>query len=174
MKYADMTPEIIAHVHQSIEGSTKVDGDCVVYVGKINDRPPIVGLSWHGKKFYVNIRRFLWKDAGRYLTSAQIVTTTCGDPRCVALKHMKSEKRVAQFRRFGKTMTVRRLIALRVSNARRQKLTPEVKAEVIAWDGPSKLGWEHFGISRTLYFKTRRDAQMATFGSMVTALRRVA
>lgn len=174
MKYTDMTSEILAHVHQNIQGATRLDGDCLVYVGKISDRPPILGLSWQGKKFYVNIRRFLWKEDGRYLTSAQVISPTCGDPRCVALEHMKSESRVSQFRRFGKTMTVRRMIALRVSNARRQKLTPEMKAEVIAWDGPSKLGWEHFGISRTLFFKTRRDAQIQAFGGMVAALRRAA
>lgn len=179
MKFADMSEAMRERAGLQVDGMTRQEGDCLVFLGALQgSKPPTTGTSLSGQRFTLNVRRFLWECAGKSLPDGFVLIRVCPNPRCVAPAHSRCVSRAEAGSRSGKIITPKRQAQILRLAASRAKLTPEQRRAVLAWEGSWREAIEHFGISRELYYRTRRGGHRGLIAdamqSMVAQLRRAA
>lgn len=76
---------------------TVAQGECLLWVGAVNGRGvPVFSVGQEaGKTKFMTAQRYAWTLAGHELPEGFVVRTTCGNPLCVRVEHLRAEPRSA-------------------------------------------------------------------------------
>lgn len=126
-------------------------GDCLEWQGALSSGvTPIFGRQGHKN---VSIRRLIVDHRGQHRSSKQVVTTTCGNPRCVNPEHVVVRPKRYAIKRAAATTAAwsnpaRRQKLATWARANRSVLTPEQAAQIRLATGTQVATANQYGVSR--------------------------
>lgn len=162
-----------------IKGNCVVDGACLVWAGRVYKKNgnPCATENIDKVERYVGVRRRAYEEyTGATLTKGQLVATTCGNPACLAKKHLEIITGAERSRRMHASMDAatkaKRSQALaRAQQALRGKMkADQVQAIKDSPDGPyvtaKRLGVSGVVASRIQNGTSWRDYTASPFAGL--------
>jgi len=142
------------------------DGDCLIWNGRLSKS------CGHPKYGDMVMRREVWKARKGPLKAGQLVTTTCGNPKC--LEHLAITNKSEVARRSNADPRVKaskRVSAAIVARARATKLSMEKAREIRLSDESDTALAKAYGVDHSMISKVRKNrAWVESFSSPFAGL----
>ena len=128
---------------------TREDGDCLIWTGRLNHS------SGHPKWKNFTVRRLLWALQHGPLKPSELITSTCGNPRC--LEHLAITSRAEIARKTNADPRVKAIKRAKSSAVARKKakLSMEKAREIRSSELTGKALAVVYGVSEDLISKVR-------------------
>ena len=156
-KHLKLSAEKKKDLFLRIQGMSKYEDDCIVWIAYCSKPSSILAYAQDGKNRYaVSVRRFLYTYNGRRLGDDQVVRMSCGNPLCIKQTHMylSTKKELANANR-DKSATKHRM-ASQVAAQRRSPLTIEDVREIRNSSEPTRFFAEKFKVTCAAISAIRR------------------
>ena len=167
-----LTPEQKRAISLRIDGLTRYEGECQVWVGYIQPpdktgrpRRPRLRIRMNGKRHLIDARLLRWTSVHGAPPKGRVVRLTCGNPLCMQVEHMrlgtKSEVLAESYRLHEAKTRIARALGNRKT---RGKLTLEIARAIRASDAKNVELARLYGVSHQLIYAVRKGLSWPDYG----------
>ena len=147
---------------ESIKARVKVQGDCWIWQGYLQNNTPQVVSYKSGKKSMVSVRKLLRELLSGQPQPSGHYANTCGHHDCVAPMHTIWRQEKSHMRSMAKNRKVSYATIEKIRKSRQElgfaKLNEEQATEIRHSDLPSRELAEKFGVCKSTIGKIKRGA----------------
>lgn len=146
------------------------DGDCLLWTGKVNARNGSpMGTEWiDGKDCYVGIRRRAYEEYYGVTLGKGDQIATCGNPACLAKKHLEcitvSERVRRMHARMDAATKIKRSKALaEAAQSATGKVSPEIVAAIRESEDGPYVSAKKLGVNGVVASRIKRGVSYRTY-----------
>jgi hypothetical protein len=150
---------------QAMNGRVQEDGDCLIWTGRLSCS------SGHPKYKDHVVRRVVWQAEHGPLTPKQLVTTTCGNPKCLEHLALTNKSKIAKKTNADPRVKAIKQLKSTAHSRRTAKLSVEKAREIRNSELGNKELADLYGVSHGLISKVRTNkAWLESYSSPFSGL----
>jgi hypothetical protein len=141
--------DYVAFVEDALRGRVIEDGDCLIWTGSLSCS------AGHPKYKDRPVRRMVWQAKHGELTPKQLVTTTCGNPKCLEHLALTNKSQIAKKTNADPRVKAIKALKSAAIGRARGKLSMEKVRHIRASNQPNQELASLYGVTHGLISKVR-------------------